>query len=903
MNSKFCILCALSMSMLWGASSVFAADEAVDAKLNQIFADYHEQYLILFPVEATNFGDARYNDQLPLDISEDFIAKEKQFYQQTLSQLSSVDATSASETPQLMAKVLEYELKSRLKGLEFGFERIPFNQFDGLPLTFAQMGSGSGSQPFKTLVDYENWLKRITAFEAWTLAAIDRFREGMRDGYVLPKVLVRKMVGQLLDETIVNDDPTRSLFYAPIEKIPASFSEAERQDMAAKYRKAVQDQVMPAYRRLGEFLRDEYLPVARDSSGISALPAGREQYEYWVRYWTTTAMSPDEIFDIGQSEVKRITAEMEQVRQQMQFDGSLDEFFEYLRSDPQFKPFRNAEEVLDFFRQLRAKLEPALAASFLNAPKTPFEIRRTESFREKTASAEYMPGSADGSRPGVFYCPIPDAEQFNITGGMESLFLHEALPGHHYQISLQQENQQLPDFARFLWYGAYGEGWALYCESIGAELGLYTDPRQRVGALGDEMHRAIRLVVDVGMHWKGWSREQAIEYMLEHEPIAEDGAVAEIERYMAFTAQALSYKIGQLKILQLRRDCEQRLGNRFSLPAFHDQVLRNGCLPLSILEQRLNAWQGVEPTASRMRSSAHAASPSKLVQEKTEVQVLTPSHADIVFAEIDGFPLKLDLYLPATESSVVDHRPPLVVWIHGGGWRGGSKAKPPLRRLVDEGYALASINYRFTDRAIYPAQLHDCKAAIRWLRAHAEEYGYASESIAVAGSSAGGTLALLLGTTGGVPELEGDVGGNLEQSSRVECVVDYFGPSDFVLRGRTQPEVAYSSKAGSFALLGGQESNGNTVRSVDKQLERLASASEFVSAGDPPLLVFHGTDDALVLPDQSERIVSLYAEHGLSAQLVMVPGAAHGGSQFFWGRYYDQLLEFLERVHLPTATR
>ncbi len=302
-------------------------------------------------------------------------------------------------------------------------------------------------------------------------------------------------------------------------------------------------------------------------------------------------MSPDEIYDVGEKEVARIRAEMEDVKAEMGFGGKLSDFFQHLRTDPKFKPFQNPDEILQFFNAIRKKLEPKLAECFLNHPKTAFEIRRTESFREKTASAEYMPGAADGSRPGVFYCPIPDATQFNITSGMESLFLHEALPGHHYQISLQQENQALPQFARFLWYGAYGEGWALYCESIGKEMGLYDDPKQRMGALGDEMHRAIRLVVDVGLHWKGWTREQAIEYMMANEPLSEEGTIAEIERYMAYPAQALSYKIGQLKITELRRDCEQRLGPDFSVAAFHNEVLRNGGMPLAILERRLKAWK------------------------------------------------------------------------------------------------------------------------------------------------------------------------------------------------------------------------------------------------------------------------------------------------------------------------
>lgn len=576
------LVCTLSASMSFGQST--------DNALRKVFDDYHQQFLILFPLEATAFGDSRYNDQLQIDISPDFAAKETQFYAQTLERLRAVDRESASASLQLSAEVLEYELNSRLEAMPFNFDRIPFNQFDGLPLTFGQMGSGSGSHPFKTVKDYDDWLKRMDSFNVWSQAAVERFREGMNDNYVLPKILVTRMVTQLLDPTIVCDDPEQSLFYGPIKSMPSSFSAVDRKRLTAAFKSSIKAKVIPAYQRLGEFLRDEYTPKARETSGISSLESGRLQYQYWVRRWTTTSLTPDEIFRIGEAEVARIRSEMESVRVQMSFDGALPEFFEHLRTDPKYKPFKTPEEVIAFFAAIQAKLEPQLTRAFLNRPKTPFEIRRTEAFREKTASAEYMPGSEDGSRPGIFYSPIPDATQFNITSGMESLFLHEAIPGHHYQISLQQENQDLPKFARFLWYGAYGEGWALYCESMGDELGLYTDPKQRIGALGDEMHRAIRLVVDVGMHWKGWTREEALKFMMDNEPISEEGAVAEIERYMAYTAQSLSYKIGQLKISELRKRCEQRLGNGFSLPKFHNEVLRNGCLPLDILEARLDHW-------------------------------------------------------------------------------------------------------------------------------------------------------------------------------------------------------------------------------------------------------------------------------------------------------------------------
>jgi uncharacterized protein (DUF885 family) len=574
--------------------NLMKADEVTDAALRQLFSDYHEQFLILFPIEATSFGDSRYNDQLQIDIGEDFIAKKRRFLETIKERLAAIPNGRIGEELQLAAEILAYELDIRLSGIPFRAERIPFNQFEGLPLTMGQMGSGAGVHPFRSVKDYDDWLKRVESFSTWSHIAVERFREGIKEGYVLPKILTERMIKQLLDPTIVTEKAEDSLFFDPIDKLPASFSDVDKARLTRDFERAITEHLFPSYRRLGEFLRDEYLAHGRSTSGIGALPNGKEYYQHCVRYWTTTRLTPDEIYKIGEGEVARIRAEMEQVKKEMGFEGELQAFFQYLRTDASFKPFRTPEEVLQFFYSIQGKLEPKLKECFLKQPETAFEIRRTEAFREKTASAEYMPGSADGSRPGVFYVPIPDAKEFNITSGMESLFLHEALPGHHYQIALQQENQALPLFARFLWYGAYGEGWALYCESIGEELGLYTDPKQRMGALGDEMHRAIRLVVDVGLHWKGWTREQAIEYMMSNEPLSEEGTIAEIERYMAYPAQALSYKIGQLKIRQLRKECEQRLGKRFSVAEFHHEVLRNGGMPLEILERRLSAWKRTE---------------------------------------------------------------------------------------------------------------------------------------------------------------------------------------------------------------------------------------------------------------------------------------------------------------------
>lgn len=570
--------------------NVYAEDSAASRAMQEVFRSYHETYLTLFPIEATNFGDNRYNDRLMIDIAPDFLAKERQFYRSTLEKLVAVDQRSCTEVEQLMAKILKYELEVRLEGMTFQHERIPLHQFDGLHLFFGQLGSGTGSQPFKSVKDYESWLQRIDGFCIWLRAAKDQFQTGIRDGYVLPRSLVVKMIPQFSDPSIASEKIEDCLFWGPIKSLPDTFSRDDQDRLKRAFETTLRDKLIPAYKEFGKFLEIEYLPKSRATSGLSSLPGGEEQYRYWVRYWTTTALTPHEIYSIGESEVARILGEMKATQAKMGFQGSLPEFFSDLRSNPALMPYTEAKQVLADFASIQAKIEPQLDRLFLSKPKTRFEIRRTEAFREATASAEYMPGSSDGRRPGIFYVPIPEVSKFNVTSGMESLFLHEAIPGHHYQVSLQQENASLPEFAKFLWYGAYGEGWALYCETLGEELGLYTDPKQKIGALGDEMHRAIRLVVDVGLHVKGWSREKAIDYMMANEAISEQAAVAEIERYMAMPGQALSYKIGQLKLRELRARYEKKLKDKFSLAQFHHQILKDGGMPLTILEGRLDTW-------------------------------------------------------------------------------------------------------------------------------------------------------------------------------------------------------------------------------------------------------------------------------------------------------------------------
>jgi uncharacterized protein (DUF885 family) len=359
--------------------------------------------------------------------------------------------------------------------------------------------------------------------------------------------------------------------------------------LTLKYTAAINEKLIPQYKKMTNFLKNEYLPASRSTSGIGTLSYGPELYKAYVKQWTTTEMTPEEIHQLGLKEVKRISEEMEKVKSQVGFKGSLLEFFDEVRNKKELKPFQKPEEVIANFERIYTKIKPNVDKLFALQPKSKFEIRRTEAFREKTASAEYNQGSADGTRPGIFYVPVPDVKEYNIYGD-EDLFLHEAIPGHHFQISLQQENESLPDFRKYAWFGAYGEGWALYTESLGKELGLYQDPYQYFGMLGNEMHRAIRLVVDTGIHYKGWTREQAITYSLNNEAESEASIIAEVERYMAIPGQALSYKIGQLKILELRKKAEIKMGSKFDSKEFHQIVLESGVLPLALLENKVNKW-------------------------------------------------------------------------------------------------------------------------------------------------------------------------------------------------------------------------------------------------------------------------------------------------------------------------
>lgn len=559
---------------------------------NKMFALMCEQYyqdgLKLNPLAATYIGDERYNDLLANDGSQAFIQEYKSYNLRYLDSLKVYNRAELNANDKLSYDDLKDQLDMSNEGFKYHSEYLPFNQMFALPLTIGQLGSGTGAQPFKTIKNYEDWLKRVSAFSIWADTAIANFKKGEAAGIVLPKALVVKMIPQM--KSMIVTDPKESLFYGPIKQIPTTFKPNEKEQITKAYLQAIATVIVPTYKRLADFLQNEYLPNARSTSGYSSMPGGAEWYAYLVRQQTTTNKTPEEVYQTGLKEVSRIKFEMDSIKNLVGFKGDLKAFFEYMKNDKKFMPYKNSKEVLDAFENIHQRMKPNLKKMFEKEPKTPFEIRQTEAFRAASASAEYNQGSADGKRPGIFYVPILDAKTFNITSGMESLFLHEAIPGHHYQISLTQENTALPNFRRFGGHNAYVEGWALYCESLGKELGLYQDPYQHMGALGDEMHRAIRLVVDVAIHTKNMTREQAIKYMTDNEAISTEGATAEIERYMGIPGQALGYKTGAMKIRELRAKYMKQLGSKFKLASFHTEVLKDGSLPLSVFESKMDAW-------------------------------------------------------------------------------------------------------------------------------------------------------------------------------------------------------------------------------------------------------------------------------------------------------------------------
>jgi uncharacterized protein (DUF885 family) len=586
-GALFCLLAPMLASSGRAAVVAEAAEPSEAERLAALFDAYFEDYLLLNPVLATSIGDPRYNDRFEVSITPEWRARAEKLERDYLGKLETIDPGQLKGQDLLSYEIFKSARENEVVGFRFPSHLIPLNQFYSVPNFFAQLGSGQGIQPFKTVKDYDDFLKRMDGFQAWTDQAIANMREGMAKGYTQPKILMERTLPQL-DAQIVAK-PEESLFWGPIRNMPADFPAAERERLSAAYAAAISTKILPSYRRLRDFVRDEYLPKCRTSVGLDALPDGVAWYEYNVREITTTDYTPAQIHEIGLAEVARIHGEMRGVMKKVGFEGDLNAFLDYLQEDPKFF-WDTREELIQGYVDIKKRVDPRLPDLFEILPKADYEVRAVEPFREKSAAGgQYQAASLDGSRPGIFYANAYDLKA-RPKWAMEALSLHEGNPGHHFQITIQREQKDLPKFRRFGGYTAYSEGWGLYAESLGSELGMYTDPYQYFGMLEAELWRAIRLVVDTGLHSKGWSREQVLDYMTANSSAAEARRVSEAERYIAIPGQALAYKIGQIKIRELRTRAEKELGPKFDVRAFHTAVLVDGALPLHVLEAKIDRW-------------------------------------------------------------------------------------------------------------------------------------------------------------------------------------------------------------------------------------------------------------------------------------------------------------------------
>jgi uncharacterized protein (DUF885 family) len=562
---------------------------AASAQLRALFAASDAAALKRNPLLAIQRGENR--DTIGELYSDAYDAAERRAAEVDLNRLAGIDRALLSPEEQISYDVFAWQRRIDLRGLQPDLlattRLLPLDHFGGLHTQFANLSSGEGSAPYKTVADYEAGLKRFDSFAAAMDRAVARMRQGEAAGVTQPKIVMQNVQTQL--DALIEGGVEGGPYYRPIAHFPDSVPEAERKRLAEAYRQRIKDVVLPALTRTRDFIRDDYLPHARDSVGLGALKGGPELYRYLVEVNTTAPGDPEAIHQLGLSEVARIHAEMEAVKAQVGFKGTLAEFFDFIRTDPRFKP-ASREALTQGYRDVGAKVAPVLPRLFRTLPKTPLDIRPVGPLTEKGAArGSYEAGAPDGSRPGVFYFNAYDLPS-RTTPAMTTLYLHEGAPGHHFQISLAQENASLPAFQRFGGNTAFVEGWGLYAESLGREAGVLDDPYQYFGYLDSELFRAIRLVVDTGIHAKGWSREQAIDYILKNSSRGRSNAVAETERYIAMPGQALAYKTGQMKIRALRTRAEAALGPKFDVREFHDQVLGSGALPLAVLEAKVDRW-------------------------------------------------------------------------------------------------------------------------------------------------------------------------------------------------------------------------------------------------------------------------------------------------------------------------
>ncbi len=571
------------------AAGPVRADAGAD--LAKLVRDYGDAEQKIRPRTAAEHGDSRYLDGYDESATSAYLAARRRINEDIRARLEKIDATTLKPQDGLTLQIFRWDLDDEARELNpaiaENFRLLALNQFNGAQVTFPREMRWRGDYPFAKAQDYDSGIRRMLGFTHWVDEAIGTMRQGMSRGVVQPRAIVERMIAQA--ENFANGDPEASLFMAPVKNIPDSITGKDRTRVDGAYREAVAGQLIPAYRHLADFLKNEYLPKARDTIGLSAIPGGKEMYLYLVKSETTSDLSPIQIHGLGLTELRRIEAEMERVKTEAGFSGSLSQFRDFLRSDPRFQ-FKDSAAMLAEFTRVKNIVDAHLGSMFAVTPKSSLTFRFTDSFAAPDRpAAEYAPASGDGRRPGIVYLNASDLPA-RSSYTSEVLELHEGIPGHHLQLALARENRGLPQFRRFAEETAFTEGWGLYAESLGSELGLYTDPYQKFGALSFDAWRASRLVVDTGIHWLGWTHEQAVDYLMAHTALSRVEAVEEVNRYIAIPGQALAYKIGAQEILSLRTRATAALGAKFDLKRFHEVVLKDGAMPLPILDEKIGRW-------------------------------------------------------------------------------------------------------------------------------------------------------------------------------------------------------------------------------------------------------------------------------------------------------------------------
>lgn len=551
-------------------------------QLTHLFDDEWEYTLREAPTFASHLGDRRYNDRWP-DVSLSAMLRRHAHQLETLQKLTKIDEGALPPADRLNYRLFRRQVETDAAEFAFNWHLVPLDHRNGIQ----DESSLGDSLSFATVKDYEDWIARLRSFPSYMDQTMAVMRAGIAAKVVQPQVVMRRLPAQIQKQIV--EDPATSLYYKPFKSFPADFTSAQRERLEREAQAAIREQLVPSYRKFLGFFEREYFPACLPDTGASRLPNGQEFYAFLARKHTTTTLTPAQIHEIGLSEVKRIRAAMEAIKQRVGFEGSLAEFFDHLRTAPQYR-YTDANDLLTAYQAFSKRVDPLLPKLFRKLPRIPYGVEAIpEHMAPDTTTAYYRPPAADGSRAGTYFVNLYKPEK-RPKYEIAALSLHEAVPGHHLQIALATELEHVPEFRKHGHFTAYVEGWALYAESLGDEMRLYDDPYSKMGQLTYEMWRAVRLVVDTGMHSMEWPREKGIQFFKDNAPKDELDITNEIDRYIAWPGQALAYKIGELKIKELRARAKAKLGDKFDIREFHDIVLQNGALPLDILEQIVDDW-------------------------------------------------------------------------------------------------------------------------------------------------------------------------------------------------------------------------------------------------------------------------------------------------------------------------